>query len=378
MIYLDNGASTYKKPKEVVNKINFAMKNLTANPGRSGHKSSMNAFFEVNRVREKICEFFGAYKSENVVFTSGCTEALNLAILGNLKENSHIIVTANEHNSVLRPIFTLKEKYNLDITVVYPKLKSKLTQDDIITHIKPTTSLICTNHISNVDGMEAEISSIGELCQEKCIPYLVDCAQSAGHKKIDMRKSGIDLLAIAGHKGLYGPQGVGALCFSPRAKPNPIKFGGTGTESISLKQPSISPECYESGTIQTPNIIGLGAGIDFVQKNFYDIQKKDEDFTTYINFELRKIPNVKVYTHKDNANGVLSFNIGNVDSSIISSILDEKYNIATRSGLHCAPLKHKSLGTTAQGTVRVSLSYFNTFTEIEHFIKAVKHISKNF
>lgn len=376
MIYLDNGASTYKKPKEVLDKINYAMRKYTANPGRSGHKPSMNAFMEVNNVREKICSFLGGYKSENVVFTSGCTEALNLALIGNLKENSHVIVTINEHNSVLRPLYTLREKLKLDISVVEPKLKSKITVDDIYPLIKPNTSMICTNHISNVDGMISEISAIGEMCQEKCILYLVDCAQSAGHIKIDMRKSGIDLLAIAGHKGLYGPQGVGALCFSPKGKPKPIKFGGTGTESINLIQPEISPECFESGTIATPNILGLGAGIDFVQRNFTNIYKKDEDLTTYLNFELRKIDGVKVYTHKDNAYGVVSFNIKNIDSTVVSSLLDERFNIATRSGLHCAPLKHKWLGTTNQGTVRASLCYFNTFTEIERLIKAVKILAK--
>lgn len=378
MIYLDNSASSYKKPKEVINKMNFAMQNLTANPGRSGHKASMKACLEVNNVREKITNFFGVKKSENVVFTSGCTESLNLAILGNLKENSHIIATINEHNSVLRPIYTMKEKYNLEISIVEPKNKDKITADDVLPLIKPNTSLICTNHVSNVDGMICDIDSIGELCQEKCILYLVDCAQSAGHLKIDMLKSGIDLLAIAGHKGLYGPQGVGALCFSQKGKPSPIKFGGTGTDSINLKQPNISPECFESGTICTPNIVGLGAGIDFVSKNFETIKKKDEDLTTFINFELRKIDGIKVYTHKDNAYGVLSFNIKDIDSSIISNLLDERFNIATRSGLHCAPLKHKWLGTTIQGTVRVSPNYFTTFSEIERFLKAVKTLAKEF
>lgn len=378
MIYFDNSASTYVKPKQVVTAIKNSMIKLTANPGRSGHSLSLQSALEVEKVRQQICDFFGATKPERVIFTQNCTDALNLAIQGSIIPSSHIITTINEHNSVLRPLFELKDILNLEIDICKPKNNFSITADDIKPLIKPNTSMICVNQISNVDGMSADITGIGELCQKHCITFLVDGAQSGGHIKIDMNKSHIDMLALAPHKALYGPQGIGVLCLSAKVKLKPIRYGGTGTDSILLKQPSSYPEGFESGTIATPNIVGLGAGLDFVQKNFNQIVKKIDDLSTFINFELRKIDNVICYTHPDNSYGVLSFNIKNVSSSDVSSILSERYNICTRSGLHCAPLKHKWLGTEKQGTVRVSLSSFNKYNECEKFIKVVRKIVKEF
>ena len=378
MIYFDNSASTFKKPKEVVSAIYNSMIKLTANPGRSGHKPALDSAIAVNDVREYICEMFGANRSERVIFTQNCTDALNLAIQGTVLPNAHIITTINEHNSVLRPLYELKDKIGIEISICEPKNNQMITVDDILPLIKPNTQMICVNHMSNVDGMTADIKSIGELCQEHCITFLVDGAQSAGHLPINMQNDNIDLLALAPHKALYGPQGIGVLCYSLKAKLKPIRFGGTGTESISLKQPLSPPECFESGTVATPNIVGLGAGAKFTKNNFDRISKKIDDLSTYLNFELRNIDGVKCYTHPDNCYGVLSFNIKDAYSSDISDILSNRFNICTRSGLHCAPLKHKWLKTTQQGTVRVSLSYFNTFSECEKFIKAIKIIAKEF
>jgi len=378
MIYLDNSATSFPKPKSVINAVNECFLKYGANPGRSGHSFSVKTAMRVAEIRADFCSYIGAEYPENVIFTSGCTEALNLAIFGSCQKGGHIICTINDHNSVLRPIFELKNRGLIDVTVAKPERNDKIRASDIEKCIKPSTYLICVNHISNVDGMETDIDEVGRLCYEKGIMFLVDGAQSIGHKKIDMLKQRIDLLAFSPHKGLYAPQGVGILAYSSKTKLTPIKFGGTGTESFSTEQPKFAPECFESGTLPTPNIFGAGAGLKFVIQNFDKICEKQEDLTTFLNYELSKINHIKVYTHPDNANGILCFNIGKMLSSDVSSILDNIYGIMVRSGLHCAPLKHKDLGTLEQGTVRVSMSYYTTYADITRLIRAVKDISDKY
>lgn len=377
MIYLDNSATTRTKPKQVLKAVDLGLTKYSANPGRGGHDASIQTAMMVESVREKVKIFLNAPKTQNIIFTSGCTEALNLAILGTAQKGGHVVCTSNEHNSVSRPLYHLVDQGIITLDIATPANDDKLTREDIEKHIKPNTYLVCVNHISNVDGMVADIESIGELCMEKCILFLVDGAQSAGHIKLDMQKQHIDLLALAPHKGLYAPQGVGVLATSGRAKLTPIKFGGTGTESFNPRQPLSYPEGFESGTIATPNILGLGAGIDFVTENFESICHKIEDLTTYLNFELRKIPNVVVYTHPDSVHGVIAFNIENLESETVCQILNDKYKICARNGLQCAPLKHQQLGTIQTGVVRLSLSFFNTFNEILQTIKAIKQIAKH-
>lgn len=377
MIYLDNSATTYPKPQSVISAVADAFTKFGANPGRSGHSFSIKTAIKVAEVREKLANFFNAESAENVIFTSGCTDALNLAILGSAKKGGHIICTSNDHNSVLRPIFQLEKEGVVEVSVVSPKANDKIRISDIMPLVKENTYLICASHISNVDGMETDIFEVGKFCYKQGILFLVDSAQSAGHKQIDMLKSHIDFLAVAGHKGLYGPMGVGALLVSSKANLKPIKFGGTGTFSQSIIQPTDIPEGFESGTLPVPNILGLGAGLDFIKNNQQKIIQKLDDFTTYLNYKLSEIPGIKVYTHPDNANGVIAFNVGEMPSTEVSDFLDEKFGIMVRSGLHCAPLKHKSLGTLERGAVRASISYFTTFSEIQKFLKAISILAKN-
>ena len=373
MIYFDNSATTFKKPREVVNAVISGLTKYSANPGRSGHNMSLKTAEKVEQVRQKVCNFVN---SSSAIFTQNCTDALNLGILGSFVEGGHIICSINDHNSLIRPIFELQKQKGLEVSVAKPNQKGRLSLDDIKPLVKSNTYMIAINHISNVDGEIADIQAIGEFCAENCILFLVDGAQSVGHTKIDMQKSYIDMLAIAPHKGLYAPQGIGVLALSKRVKLSPIRFGGTGTDSLNVLQPLEMPEGYESGTIATPNILGLGAGIEFVKNNFNAINAKLDDLSTYLNFELGNISGVKVYTHSDNSFGIIGFNIGDYDSNQISQILNDKYSICTRGGLHCAGLKHNFLGTTIQGIVRASLCYYNTFSECEKFIKAIKEISK--
>ena len=376
MIYFDNSASTLVKPKEVQQMVNLAMNKFSANPGRSGHRQSRLTGSEVENVRQNLADFFCFSNPERVIFTQNCSDALNLAILGSAKQNGHVICTENEHNSSLRPLQYLKEKGIINYTIVSQSEKKGITKNDIEKNILPNTYLIICNHISNVNGDKAEIEEIGKLCQSKNILFLVDGAQSAGHEEINMEKFKIDMLAIAPHKGFYSLQGLGVLLLSEKANISPIRFGGTGTNSLELNQPSILPERFEVGTLPTPAILGLGGGLIFVKNNYKEIREKLEDLTTFLHYELSKLP-IKIYTHPDNANGVLSFNIPSLHSNEVCSILNEKWGICTRGGYHCAPKKHQSLNTLETGTVRVSFSYFNSINEVQKLLGAVKNILKS-
>lgn len=376
MIYLDNSASTFVKPKEVIKAVNDSLLNYTANPGRSGHKASIKTALKITEVRQMLSQHYNNGNIDRVIFTQNCSQALNMAILGCEKNGGHIVCTENEHNSVLRPLQHLSDKGSENYSIAFQSDSKGITLEDIKREIKPNTYMVICNHISNVNGAIADISSIGKYCKEHGIIFLVDCAQSCGHIKLDMKKDNIDFITIAGHKGFYSPQSIGALIMNESFTPNPILFGGTGTNSLELVQPEFLPEKLEVGTISSPLIIGLGAGINFVEKNFNAIQNKIDDLTTYLNFELNKL-NVHCYTQPENSYGVIAFNIANIDSNEIANVLNEKYDICVRGGYHCAPIKHKALGTIGQGAVRVSISYFNTFSEIQKLLYAIKHILKD-
>lgn len=371
MIYFDNSASTLLKPKNVQRAVLSALTTFSANPGRSGHIEALKSAMEVEKVREKLKKYTNA---DEVIFTGGCTHALNLAILGFCREG-HIVCTENEHNSVLRPLEHLKENYNVTYSVAKQANKKGITWQDIEKEIKNDTKLVICNHISNVNGDVAEIEDIGHHLKEKGIAFLVDGAQGGGHFRYDMKKMGIDMLIFSPHKGFYSPQGVGVLLKSDKINLSPILFGGTGTNSLELHQPNFSPEKYESGTICTPAILGFGAGVDFVEENFVNIKEKMEDLTTYLHYEFSKLP-IEIYTSTENANGVFAFNIPNMNSNEVATYLNDKYEICVRGGYHCAPFKHKALGTIEQGAVRVSFSIANTFQEVERLNLAIKHLLK--
>lgn len=376
MIYFDNSASSFVKPKSVQKAVLNALNLYTANPGRSGHKQALKTAMEVENVRNIVAQHVGT-TADNIVFTLNCTDALNLAILGSFLPGGHIVCTENEHNSVVRPLEHLKQcDSSFSYSVTTQMQKNGITWQDIEKHLTDKTYMVICNHISNVNGDVADIVDIGKHLKELNITFLVDGAQSGGHFRYDMQEMGISMLALAPHKGFYSPQGVGCLCLNENTKLQPIRFGGTGTNSLEFIQPEISPERYESGTINTPAILGFGEGIKFVEDNFKYIQEKLEDLTTYLHYELSKLP-IDIYTNTENTSGVLAFNIPNVDSTEVATYLDEKWNICVRSGYHCAPLKHQALGTLDQGAVRVSLSFFNTYQEVEKFIFAIKTFLKH-
>ena len=378
MVYFDNAATTFPKPDIVYDRVMKVMKEYGANPGRSGHKLALKASREIFETRNLISKFFNTGNPMNIIFTFNCTESLNIGIKGILKPGDHVITTSMEHNSVLRPIKYL-EKTGVESTIIKADEKGIIDPLDIQRAIKSNTKLIVTTHVSNLTGSIMPIKSIGEIAKENNIYYLVDAAQSAGVYNIDVQKMNIDILAFPGHKGLLGPQGTGGLYIRDDIDLDGIFQGGTGSASYSLEQPEIKPDKYESGTLNAPGVIGLGEGIRYImEKGINNIRIYEEELTKHFIEEAMKIDGIKLYGPLDiNKQGaVVSLNIRDVDSSEVSYLLDEEYDIAVRPGLHCAPLAHKTIGTFEQGVIRFSFGLFNTHKEIEYGIKALKEIAK--
>lgn len=361
MIYLDNSATTYFKPLNVKKEVEVAMNLYTANAGRASHKPAQYTAEKIFEVREKLKQIFGAPFHE-VIFTSGCSEALNLAILGSAKQGGHIITTYLEHNSVLRPLEYLKNQGIIHYTVL----------DDISIQafenaITPSTYMIITTQVSNVTGEKLPVGEISRVCKKHGLKYLLDTAQGGGHIFDSLEQ--VDMIAFAGHKGLYGLGGVGGLLVKD-VKLNPIKFGGTGSFSESLIQPTDLPDGFEVGTLPTIPIISLGAGIDYVMENKAYLQNKEQYLNKCMYDMLSGLKGVRLYS-PSNSQGVFSFNIGEYDSTFVSDYLSEEFGICTRAGLHCAPLVHKHFGTLNRGMVRASISADNTPADILTLEKAL-------
>ena len=372
MIYLDNSSTTHKKPLSVKLSQLLSITKYSLNPNRVGYKSSLKLSEKIFDCRELLAENLNT-TPDQIIFTSGCTMALNTAIFGTVKKNGHIITTIFEHNSVLRALERIKELFGISYTLLTPNKNGQIPPTEVSKNIKPNTYMVIINHTSNVTGATQNIEAIGKICKKNKLLYLVDSAQSLGHEKIDMQKMNINLLAIAGHKGLYAPSGIGILALN-NVKVLPLLYGGTGTFSENIKQPLDYPDGLESGTHNIPGILGLYSGLKYVIRHQDKINRKIENLTLILLNEMNKIKNVEIYNHTPKS-GVISFVVKGKDSNEVSNILDEEYDIATRSGLHCAPLVHKYYKTIKNGMTRISLSYFNTKREIYKFIVALKKIA---
>ena len=375
MIYLDNAATTGYKPPQVINAVADALQNLSANPGRSGHKLSTKAMMTTMQTRQSVCDFVNGYSPDKVIFCQNCTSALNLAILGSATKGCHVISSFCEHNSILRPLFELQRRKIIDLTMLVPDGNHKISPADVQSAIRKNTTMIVLGHISNVTASIQNITEIGKIAKKHNILFVVDGAQSVGYTQIDMQKQNIDMLAFPAHKGLHGPMGLGCLCFGDKA-PKPIVYGGTGTDSHMLLQPTTTPEGFESGTQNLPAISGLYSAIEWHKSvDVIDSQKR-KVFAKMIFDGLKLIKGVSVISSPDFESGIISFAIDNVDSLFASDLLDDKFDIATRAGLHCAPLIHKHLGTDKTGLVRASVSAQNTKDEVYAFLNAVEQIAK--
>lgn len=374
MIYLDNAATTFYKPVSVINAVSNTLKYLSANPTRSSHSLAVRTGMLVEETRENVAKYFGC-TPDKVIYTMSCTDALNTAIFGTVKRGGHIITTALEHNSVLRPLIRLRSLGVIDYTVLQPLGGGFVTPEQINAAIRPNTYMIITNHVSNVTGAVTPVSDIGYLADKLGLLYIVDGAQSGGYMPVNMRESKISMFAVAPHKGLHAPQGVGLLLINGNIKVEPLRYGGTGTESTK-PQPSILPEALESGTLPTPAIAGLNAAIKWSESEFAENRKKLNGLFWYTVSELKKISGLRMYTPEDSIGNIISFNVKGMSSTDAGNILSDEYDICVRSGLHCAPLIHKHYGTLGLGMIRVGLGVDNDINEINFFIQAVKEISK--
>lgn len=372
MIYLDNSSTTRKKPRSVLRGVKLGLTKYSANPGRGSHDISLLANEKILDTRIKLAEHFNLPNIENVIFTSGCTESLNMAIIGTAKRHGHIISTYLEHNSVLRTLTHLTKSHGITYTLIKPDIYGKINIEDISQAITDKTYMIIINHTSNVIGSTQDINSIGKLAKAHNLLFAVDTAQSGGHEKIDMVADNINLLCGTAHKGFYGPQGVGFLLIN-NARVSPTKFGGTGTNSYSIIQPTDYPDGLESGTGPNPNILGLYAGVCFVEKHFEKINNKITRLSTMLLDYLSSRDDITLYSSNPHS-GVIAFNMNDMDSSDVVNILNDRYHICVRGGLQCAPKVHEYLDTTKPGVVRVSLSYYNTTYDIKRFIKSMNTI----
>lgn len=379
MIYMDNAATSWPKPNTVYDSVLNTMKKYGANPGRSSHFMALEAANILLYTREMLCELFHTQDPFRMVFTYNTTDSLNLAIKGILREGDHVITTSMEHNSVIRPLMHLKDS-GVETTVILANPQGLIDPGDIKNAIRSNTRLIVTTHASNVTGSLMPIEEIGIIAKNHGIYYLLDAAQTAGIIPMDFSKLHLDMVAMPGHKGLLGPQGTGILFVREGVKLNQIREGGTGSQSESIYQPEFFPDRYESGTLNTPGIAGLGAGIEYIlangqEKAMYQISTMEKLFIK----GLSQMKGITVYGPKnmEQRTGIISINIWNRDSREMVNLLNDKYNIASRGSLHCAPLAHKTIGTKKQGTIRFSPGVFTTMDEVKDCIKAIGEISQN-
>lgn len=375
--YLDNAATTYPKPEAVYTAMDRFAREAGGNPGRSGHHRSLQAGREVLLAREAVAELLGVKDPSRVVFTRNATEALNIVIQGALAGGGHAITTSLEHNSVWRPLEAMAGRKDVSYTVVPCTAEGVLDMSALQEAILPETRLIACTHASNVTGSLLPLDDIAGLAERRGILLLVDAAQTAGRHVIKPESMGIRYLALTGHKELFGPQGTGALYLAPGAELEPLLYGGTGSRSESPAQPGFLPDRYESGTLNTPGLAGLRAGVEFVlEKGIDEIRRHEKELTERLLDGLARLTDITAYGPPDweRRVGVVSFNLDGFTSSEVASRLDEAYGICVRSGLHCSPLAHRTIGTLGTGTVRASFSYMNTAEDVDYLMGALGDI----
>jgi cysteine desulfurase family protein len=380
-VYLDNSATTFPKPKTVIETMVDFMSNIGCNPGRGGYGKSLESGRLVYETRELINSFFNGPGNENVIFTQNITSSLNTVIKGMFKEGWHIITTSMEHNSVIRPLRRLEAERGISITVVKCKSDGTLDPEDIKKAITKDTKAVVMTHASNLTGTIMPVYDVGRICRDYGLYFILDSAQTAGILDIDYKDMNLDVLAFTGHKGLMGPQGIGGFLISERADKitSPLIEGGTGSRSHMETQPEILPDKYESGTLNTVGIAGLKAGIEYIESvGLHNIRLHEKRLFDMLLNGLSEIKGMEVFGPCDSSRqvGVLPINIKGMDPAELSFVLDSEYGIMTRTGLHCTPLAHKTIGTYPRGAVRLSIGYFNSKEDIEYTLEALTKISK--
>ena len=378
MIYLDNAATTMRKPQEVIDAVVAAMSSM-GNAGRGVNDASLSASRIIYDTRERICRMVNGTDPRQVVLTCNSTESLNIAIRGLLKPGDHVITTMLEHNSVLRPLYDLEAK-GTSLTIVKSDRKGNFDIEDIKNAVRPETKMIVCTNGSNLTGNYVDPRPIGEFARERGILFVVDASQTAGVFPIDVQEMKIDVLCFTGHKGLLGPQGTGGMYVREGVKIRPLKAGGTGVQTYSRIQPVQMPTALEAGTLNGHGIAGLHAALGYLEEHGIDtVRAREQELMRRFYEGIKDIENVTVYGDfggKERC-AIVTLNIGDYDSSEVSDALLTEYGISTRSGGHCAPLMHEALGTIEQGAVRFSFSHYNTDEEVDAAILAVRELARD-
>lgn len=377
-IYLDNASTTFPKPKIVTDSIYDYLVNIGGNANRSNYSNSLDSSRKLLLARENIAKFFNFPNASNVIFTNNVTTSLNVLIKGCLQPGDHVISSTMEHNSALRPLTDCCNNINIELDLIQANDVGFINPNDIKNKIRSNTKLCVISHASNVTGTIQDIKSIGQICKDNNIFFIIDSAQSAGTISIDINNVHANAIAFTGHKSLFGPQGIGGFIIDDELNKicSPLLSGGTGSLSHSLDQPDFLPDKFESGTMNMPGIIGLSSGIDFINSTgINEIKRKISMLRERLLSGILKLDDYIVYGDLDNKNSTtcLSINHKILEPAELSFLLDSK-GIKTRSGLHCAPLAHKSIGTYPAGTVRFSLSFFNTIDDIDYTLNVLKNL----
>jgi cysteine desulfurase family protein len=379
MIYLDNAATSWPKPESVYQTMDEFLRTKGGNPGRGSHSMAVAAREVVEETRMLVARLINAPEKDRIIFTLNCTDALNLGLKGLLKLGDHVITSCIGHNSLVRPLRKL-ERQGVKVTRLPPSSDTGVVSvQDIEEAIIRGTKLVVVTHASNVTGVIQPIEEYGATARRHNLIFMVDAAQTAGKYPIDVKTGNIDLLAFSGHKGLLGPPGTGVLYVGERVDLDSLREGGTGSHSELEEQPLDLPYRYESGTVNSVGISGLGAGLKYIFSEGLEKIRTHEQFLTDSLIEgLSHIPKITLYTAKDSAKqaAIISFNIEGYEPGEVGAILDQAFDIKVRSGLHCAPAAHKTLGTYPLGTIRLSPGYFNTVKDINLTLKAVEKIAR--
>lgn len=377
MIYLDSSATSFLKPPQVAEAV-FRSFNTIGNAGRGAHAPTLNASRLIYDTREKLAALFGTPDPSRIAFTCNATEALNIAIHGAIHPGEHVITTACEHNSVLRPLY-LKEKEGTELTIIPADKKGRIRYDLLESSVKSNTSAIVLTHASNLSGNVTDLAFVSNFAKKHGLLLIVDASQTAGSLPINVVKMGIDILCFTGHKGLFGPQGTGGLYVREGLTLSPLKSGGSGIHSFDRQHPTDMPTALEAGTLNGHGIAGLNAGLDYIlSTGVNNIHAKEISLARRFVNGISDISDLKLYGDIDAPlrTPIISLNIDNMSSASVSDILWEDYEICVRAGAHCAPLMHKTFGTEKQGAVRFSFSCFNTEAEIDTAIQAMHEIAE--
>jgi len=376
MIYLDHAATSLPKPPEVLQAVETALQTY-GGAGRGVHEAAMNANRNVFAARAAVASLFG-FSPERVAFTANATHSLNLAISGLLGPGDHVISTALEHNSVLRPLYRLQQE-GMELSIVPADQNGSLDYEQFERFLQPNTKAVVCTHASNVTGGILDLSFISTFCKTHDLLLIVDAAQTAGILPIDATLDGIDVLCFTGHKGLFGPQGTGGLCIRKGLDISPLIVGGSGTDSYAKTQPEDLPEALEAGTRNGPGIAGLLAGIQFIQRvGIENIKEKTDALRSAFIEGISSLPDIKIYGDQADPHvSIVALNIADIDASFVSHVLADEFGICTRPGAHCAPLAHEALGTKSQGVVRFSFGLTITEADVEAAGEAVHSIAKD-